>query len=174
MWQHIAGLKAASIAQTGRSKETFVQYSVRRPPCKRHQLTVLPQKSSCTFALQSMGDVFSISSDTFYEPLLGHTSLIKCIKASVKPPSLKEILGENTNNQTHIAGLSYVKHEKEKISLCMSYSIQLNPTWAIFKQPRCILFLDQYYFPSISAFVITLTLQCRLVLLSLNGALSQV
>lgn len=41
---------------------------------------------------------FSPSLLTLYEPLLGHTSLIKCIKASVKLPGLREILGENTNN----------------------------------------------------------------------------
>lgn len=42
-----------------------------------------------------MGKVFSISSDTFEEPL-GPSSLIKGLETSVKPPSLREILGENT------------------------------------------------------------------------------
>lgn len=42
-----------------------------------------------------MGDVFSISSDPFYEPLLGHRTLIKWIKASVEPQVWEKSKGKH-------------------------------------------------------------------------------
>jgi len=62
-----------------------------------------------------VGEVFSISSDTFYEPLLGHTILIKRIKALVKPPGLREILGENTNNYCRLVLRETGRREKKPL-----------------------------------------------------------